>query len=48
MNTLNDTRSMKRTLDKLFAWANRWDMNFSVKKCGIMYIGKIKVSVPDE
>ena len=40
VNTLNDVRSLQRTLDKLIALANRWEMKFSVKKCGVMYIGK--------
>ena len=40
VNNLNDIRSMQRTLYKLVAWANRWEMDFTVKKCGVMYIGK--------
>ena len=39
VNTVNDTRLMQRTLDKLVAW-NRWDMDFNVNKCGVMHIGK--------
>ena len=40
---------MQRTLDKLVAWANRWDIDFNVNKCGVMHIGKRNlVSVPDE
>ena len=34
---------MEKTLDKLMAWANRWDMDFNVNKCGIMNIGKINL-----
>ena len=34
MNVINDIRSMQRTLDKLVAWANRWE------KCGVMHIGE--------
>ena len=37
---------MERSLDKLVAWANRWDMDFNVNNCLVMHIGK--VSVPDE
>ena len=49
VNTLNDIRWMQRTLNKLVAWANRWDMDFNVNKCGVMQIEKINlVSVPDE
>ena len=38
VNTFNDMRSMQRTLDKLVAWANWWDMEFSVNKCGVMQL----------
>ena len=24
----------------IFVWANRWDMDFKVNKCGVMHIGK--------
>ena len=40
VNTLNDIRLMQRTLNKLVVWANRWDMDFNVNKCGVMHIGK--------
>ena len=40
VNTLKDIRSMERTLDKLIGWANRWDMEFIVNKCGVLHIGK--------
>ena len=30
---------MQRTLDKLVAWANRWDTNLNLK-CGVMHIEK--------
>ena len=39
-NTLNDIRSMQRALHKLVAWANKWDMDFNVNKCGVMHLGK--------
>ena len=51
VNTLNNIRlSMQRTLEKFGAWANRWEMDFNVNKCGAMHIEKrnLKVSVPDE
>ena len=32
VNTLNDTRSMQRSFNKLVAWANRWEMDFKVNK----------------
>ena len=31
VNTLNNLRSMQRTLDKLVARADRWDMGFNVE-----------------
>ena len=34
VNTLNDIRSMQRTLDKLVAWANRWGYGFQCKQVG--------------
>ena len=50
VNTLNDIRSMQRTLEKLVAGANRWDTSSNVNKCEVMHIGKktFWVSVPDE
>ena len=32
-NTLNSTRLMEGTLDKLVAWANSWEMDLNVNKC---------------
>ena len=40
VSTLNDIKSMQRTLDKLVAWANRWEMDFNVNKWGVMHIWK--------
>ena len=37
VNILNNIRSMKRNLDTLVAWANKWDMNCNVNKCGVMH-----------
>ena len=31
---------MLRILGKLVAWANRWDIDFNVNKCGVMYTWK--------
>ena len=33
VNAINDVRSLQRTLDKLVAWGNRWEMYFNVNKC---------------
>ena len=38
--TLNNIRSIQKTLDKLVAWANKWEKDFNVNKCGVMRIGK--------
>ena len=40
VNTLNDVRSMQRTLDKLVTWANSFEMDFNVNKCGVRHIRK--------
>ena len=37
VNTLNDIKLMQRTLGKLVAWANRWDMEFNVNIYRVMY-----------
>ena len=47
-NALNSIRSIQKTLDKLIALTYRWDMDFSVNKCGVMHIEKNLVSVLDE
>ena len=31
VNTLDDIKLIQRTIDKLVAWANSWEMNFNVK-----------------
>ena len=31
---------MQRTLYKLVAWANRWEMDFNVNECGVMHVEK--------
>ena len=36
-------RSMQRTLDKLVAWANRWDMELNISRCDVMHVGKINL-----
>ena len=43
VNTLNDIRSIQRTLDKLVPWANRWDVDFNVNKRGVLQIDKINL-----
>ena len=43
VNSLNDIRTMQRTLDKLVAWANRQEMDLNVNKSEVMHIGKINL-----
>ena len=40
INILNDIKLIQRTLDKLVAWANRWEMEYNINKCEVMHIGK--------
>ena len=40
INTFDNIRSMKRTLDKLVAQANKWEMDFNGYKYGVIHIGK--------
>ena len=40
VNTVNDIRSMQRTLDKIVAWASRWDVDFSVDRYEVTYVPK--------
>ena len=39
VDALNDIRSMQGTLDRLVAWANEWEMDFNVIKCGVVHVG---------
>ena len=49
VNTLNDIRSVQRTIDKLVAWANRREMGFNVNMCCNAYgEKKFRVPVPEE
>ena len=31
---------MQKTLNKIVVWANKWEMDFNVNKCGGINIGK--------
>ena len=44
VDTFNDIRSMQRNLDKLVAWANRWDVELKVNKYEVMLIRKRNAS----
>ena len=39
VNSFINVRSMQRTLNKLVAWINRWEINFNINKYGVMHIG---------
>ena len=49
VNSVINIRLMQRTLDRLVAMKNRWDMDFNVNKYGVIYMEKRNlVSLPDE
>ena len=50
VNSRNDIRLMLRTVDKLVTWANKWDMDFNVKKVwsNAYRKKKFRVPLPDE
>ena len=35
-----DCRSLQQCIDKLIIWANTWSMEFNVKKCKVMHLGR--------
>ena len=39
-----DCSMLQRDLDKLVTWAQKWQMDFNVKKCKVMHVGKQKNS----
>ena len=39
-----DCSTLQSDLDKLVTWAEKWQMDFSVKKCKVMHVGKQKNS----
>ena len=36
---------MQRTLGKLVAWANGWQIDFNINKCGVMHIEERKLDL---
>ena len=35
-----DCRNLQQCIDKLIIWANTWSMEFNVKKCKVMHLGR--------
>jgi len=35
-----DCSTLQSNLDKLVTWAEKWQMDFNVKKCKVMHVGK--------
>ena len=35
----DDIMELQEDINKLFEWANKWQMNFNVDKCSVMHIG---------
>ena len=40
----SDRESIQEDLNRLVKWADRWKMEFNVKKCKLMHVGKDKVN----
>ena len=37
---VKDNYKVQRDLDRLVAWADKWQMEFNSQKCKVMHIGK--------
>ena len=35
-----DSEALQRELDNVVLWAQKWQMEFNVKKCKVMHIGR--------
>jgi len=40
MRDMRDNMRMQSDLDKLVEWAEKWQMQFNVSKCKVMYVGQ--------
>jgi len=40
----SDSESIQEDLNRLVNWADRWKMEFNVKKCKLMHAGRDKVN----
>ena len=39
-----DRESIQEDLNRLVSWADRWKMEFNVKKCKLMHVGRVRVN----
>ena len=39
IESLKDREEMQKLIDKLAAWADKWEMRFNVKKCKVVHVG---------
>ena len=40
VNSISDIETLQNCLDYLVSWAKTWDMEFNVKKCKVMHVGR--------
>ena len=40
VNTVDNIRSLQKSLDRLGGWADKWGMEFNLDKCKVMHIGR--------
>ena len=38
-----DCEALKQDLNKIYAWCDKWQMEFNTKKCSVMHFGKSKI-----
>ena len=38
--TVNDCERLQQCIDQLLTWAATWHMEFNIKKCKVMHIGR--------
>jgi len=36
---IQDFQQLRRDIDKLLAWANKWQLRFNISKCYILHLG---------
>ena len=39
VESLKDREEMQKMIEKLVAWAGKWEMKFNVKKCKVLHVG---------
>lgn len=40
VNSIENSYKLQKCLDKLVAWADKWQMEFNYKKCKVLHVGK--------